>query len=123
MLRQTGAPRMDENGMLQGGVVVRHLVLPGCREDSVALLQALYERYGSRQFLLSLMSQYTPEFAASDAPKNLHRRVTTYEYQQILTEAERLGFEGYFQQRESAQSSYTPDFGEESAAELCKLLK
>lgn len=110
MLRQTGTPVIDANGMLRRGVLVRHLVLPGCRKDSVALLTALHERFGNDSFLLSLMSQYTPDFASSDAPKNLHRRVTAFEYDRVLEAVERLGFNGYLQKRTSATADYTPDF-------------
>ena len=110
MLRQTGAPLMGGDGLLKKGVLLRHLVLPGCREDSVALLNRLSERFGNRAFLLSLMSQYTPEFASADAPKNLRRRLTSFEYDRVLEEALRLGFEGYLQERSSATSVYTPDF-------------
>ena len=110
MLRQTGAPVMGEDGMMKKGVMVRHLVLPGCREDSVKILEYLKERYGNRAFLLSLMSQYTPAFADANAPKNLRRRVTSFEYDRVLEVADRLGFEGYLQSRSSAVSDYTPDF-------------
>ncbi len=110
MLRQTGTPVFDKSGILQGGVIVRHLVLPSGRHDSVALLQTLEKHFGNRAFLLSLMSQYTPEFA-SDCPfPELHRRVTTFEYEAVMKEAERLGFEGYFQSRASATAQFTPPF-------------
>ena len=110
MLRQVGKPRLDGEGMLLGGVIVRHLVLPGHRLDSVAVLQALAERFGSDAFLLSLMSQYTPAFAARAPYKELHRRVTSFEYEAVLAEVERLGFDGYFQSRTSASEAFTPDF-------------
>ena len=110
MLRQTGAPVIDESGMLQRGVLVRHLVLPGCRQDSIQLLTALHERFGNHAFLLSLMSQYTPEFASADAPGNLRRRVTAFEYDRVLEAVESLGFDGYLQKRSSATADYTPDF-------------
>ena len=110
MLRQTGKPQFDERGILRRGVVVRHLVLPGCRQDSESLLVALAERFGKDAFLLSLMNQYTPDFAPADAPKNLHRRLTSFEYERVAETVERLGFEGYFQDRASSSASYTPDF-------------
>ncbi len=121
MLRQTGAPVMGEDGLLKRGVLVRHLVLPGCREDSVSVLELLKERFGDRAFLLSLMSQYTPSFCDGAAPKNLRRRVTSFEYQRVLEAVERLGFEGYLQERGSAVRDYTPDFErDETVAEKLK---
>ena len=118
MLRQTGAPRFDDAGLLVRGTVVRHLVLPACREDSMALLSALADRHGSQAFLLSLMSQYTPEFAKNAPYKNLHRRITSFEYEAVLAHARRLGFDGYFQSRASATKSYTPDFTNGELLEL-----
>ena len=110
MYALTGQVQFDADGMMTRGVLVRHLVLPGCKQDSVQVLDKLAEIVPIREIRLSLMSQYTPEFA-KDAPyKNLHRRVTTLEYQHVMAHAERLGFEGYVQQRESATSKYTPDF-------------
>ena len=110
MLRQTGSPKTDENGLLTRGTVVRHLVLPSCREDSIALLSALADTFGNDAFLLSLMSQYTPDFAKDTPYPNLHRRITSFEYDAVLTHARRLGFDGYFQSRSSATDAYTPNF-------------
>ena len=122
MLRQTGAPMMGQDGLMKRGVMVRHLVLPGCREDSVNVLEFLQERYGNQSFLLSLMSQYTPAFADGDTPKNLHRRVTSFEYDRVLETAVRLGFEGYLQSRSSAVSDYTPDFDGEGMRSVLQRL-
>ncbi len=111
MLRQTGAPRFNADGtLLLGGTVVRHLILPGCRKDSLALLDALARQFGIDAFLLSLMCQYTPDFA-TDAPyKNLHRRLTSFEYDSVLTHAASLGFKGFSQNLTSASAAYTPQF-------------
>jgi putative pyruvate formate lyase activating enzyme len=60
--------------------------------------------------LLSLMSQYTPDFAQSCAFENLHRRVTTLEYESVLNEAMKLNFDGFYQDRASATAAFTPSF-------------
>ena len=109
MLRQSGKPQFDENGLLLRGTVVRHLVLPRTRADSVALLEALAKKFGTDSFLLSLMSQYTPQFTDPSCPE-LCRRVTSFEYDSVLKVATDLGFDGYFQDRSSATEDYTPDF-------------
>ena len=112
MLRQTGPCQFDGEGLLQQGVILRHLVLPGCRKDSIALLEAVARNFDIHALRLSLMNQYTPEFA-EDAPyPELHRRVTTFEYGSVLDRALELGFEGYFQERSSATSAFTPNFQE-----------
>ena len=112
MLRQTGACQFDGDGMMQRGVILRHLVLPGCRKDSIALLKALAKKFGTNVFQLSLMNQYTPEFATEAPYPELHRKVTTFEYESVLNLALELGFDGYFQDRASATASFTPDFQE-----------
>ena len=110
MYELAGSVQLDADGMMQRGVLVRHLVLPGCRKDSLAVLDRLALTVPVQDIRLSLMSQYTPEFA-TDAPfANLHRRVTSFEYDFVMAHAERLGFMGYMQERTSATAKYTPDF-------------
>ena len=111
MARQTGKPLFDSEGMLRRGTVVRHLVLPGHRADSFAVLKRLAELFPARdEILLSLMRQYTPDFAPADAPRELHRRVTTFEYTKVLSLCETLGFQGFSQQKGAADKGFTPDF-------------
>ena len=110
MHRQVGAIAFDENGLLRKGVVVRHLLLPGCRSDSEAVLKHLAALLPIPEIRLSLMRQYTPDFAPKDAPAHLTRRVTTFEYNKVATLAAELGFEGFLQDKASANAVYTPDF-------------
>lgn len=113
MRRQVGKPNFDGQGKLQKGVIVRHLVLPSHRNDSIAILRHIAETYGADSVLLSLMSQYTPDFYINTAcaeHKNLCRRVTKFEYDSVMKVADELGFEGYFQGVDSASKKYTPDF-------------
>ena len=110
MYRQVGKFVYGENGALVRGLVVRHLVLPSCRKDSMAVLELLSRTLPPKNILLSLMSQYTPEFATDCEYKELHRRLTSFEYNSVLAYAESLGFEGFMQGISSASSSYTPSF-------------
>lgn len=110
MFRQVGANVIDSDGIMRRGVIVRHLVLPSCRADSFDVLDILCRILPKNEFKLSLMSQYTPEFAADCQFKNLRRRLTSFEYDSVLEYAISLGFDGYFQNRSSATSAYTPDF-------------
>lgn len=111
MYRQVGEIR-EENGILQRGLLVRHLVLPGCREDSLAVLAALAEALPPEKIYLSLMRQYTPDFAPADAPKNLRRRLTSFEYDTVARAAAAHGFSGFFQEKDSADAAFTPCFAE-----------
>jgi putative pyruvate formate lyase activating enzyme len=110
MLRQAGKPQLDGDGIMGRGVIVRHLVLTSHRSDSIALLGRLATEFGTSAFLLSLMSQYTPDFAQNTPYPALHRRVTSFEYNSVLSHAQSLGFDGYFQSRTAATSDFTPDF-------------
>ncbi len=112
MYKQVGKVQYGRDGMLKSGIMVRHLVLPGCREDSIAVLERIAATLPVSDILLSLMRQYTPEFAPADAPRNLHRRVTSFEYDTVMARAVELGFDGFFQGKESASDAFTPDFDE-----------
>jgi len=118
MHRQTGAFLLDEDGMAQRGTMVRLLVLPSHRADAIEVLRRLAERVPPHEIRLSLMSQYTPEFALDTPYRELHRRVTRFEYESVLAEASRLGFDGYCQQRSAASAAYTPNFSENTEENL-----
>lgn len=109
MVKITGKPEYDGNGMMKSGVIVRHLVLPGSRRSSVEALKLIADNVGAENVVLSLMSQYTPDFAPDTAP--LNRRITTFEYEYVRDAALEMGFDGYSQDVQSAKKSYTPDFG------------
>lgn len=110
MFSQVGKYQLNVKGKMIKGMIIRHLVLPGCRYNSIEVLQKIAETVPVSDVLISIMSQYTPEFAKDCEFKNLHRRVTSFEYNCVCTEARKLGFNGYFQERSSAQSAYTPEF-------------
>jgi putative pyruvate formate lyase activating enzyme len=124
MVRQVGKPTFSSDdspqgsNMLKKGVIVRHLALPSHREDSAAVLRLLAREIGTENLLLSLMSQYTPDFHKSmhQSGKIPHlysplcRKLTTFEYNFVTQIALDLGFNGYFQDKSSATSSFTPDF-------------
>ena len=95
---------------MTSGVMVRHLVLPTCRKDSMEVLKTLASLLPVPDIRLSLMSQYTPDFVDKTAYPELARRVTSFEYNSVLDLALSLGFEGYFQSRTSAKKDYTPEF-------------
>ena len=108
MFRQVGA--LSWNGdLLERGLMVRHLVLPGHRKESMQILDWLADALPKADFLLSLMGQYTPpDEPLSD--KHLNRRIATFEYESVRKYAVQLGLDGYGQERSSASSLYTPEF-------------
>ncbi len=110
MFRQTGRYELNSDKLLTRGVMVRHLVLPSARKDSLAVLDRLAALLPTDEILLSLMSQYTPEFALDSPHRELHRRLTAFEYDTVLSHAEKLGFQGFMQGRTSSSTKYTPNF-------------
>lgn len=103
-------PRCEFDGaVMRRGVIVRHLVLPNCRRDSMAVLERVRAVAGTANVRLSLMSQYTPDFAPDSCPE-LGRRLTTFEYRSVLDYADALGFDGWMQGKSSATANFTPDF-------------
>ncbi len=109
MLDIAPLPTFDSEGIMKSGVIVRHLCLPTCRQDSIKILQELASKFDVSSFKLSLMSQYTPEFCPEEI-KELRRRITTFEYESIVKVALSLGFDGYIQDKSSASSRFTPKF-------------
>ena len=110
MVRQTGAPVLDSDGIMQSGVIIRHMVLPGAREDSIRLLHWIHDNLPKGQYYISLLSQYTPYTTNPDYPQ-LNRRITSYEYNKVVDTALELGMtDGFMQQKSSAKEEYTPPF-------------
>ena len=111
MMAQAGRPVCDAEGMMQRGVILRHLALPGHIDDSFAVLDqmAAWNDADPGCFVPSLMSQYTPFYRAAEA--GIGRRITTYEYRRVVNYAVDKGLAaGYMQQRSSAKEEYTPAF-------------
>lgn len=109
MFRQTGEPVFDERGIMQRGMIIRHLLLPGCLEDSKAAIRYLYETFGDSVYL-SIMNQYTPLLHVKKYPE-LDRRVTEEEYDELVDFALELGVENAFiQEGETAEESFIPEF-------------
>ncbi len=109
MAEVTGPVQFDENGQMVRGVLVRHLVLPGHRQESMAILDWLWKNFGN-DIYISLMNQYTPMFRAFEY-KHLNRRLTTFEYESVADHARALGItQCYLQERRSASEEYVPRF-------------
>ena len=91
------------------GVIVRHLALPGCAEDSRDILDYLHSTYGDSIFI-SLMNQYTPMPQVYGDP-NLGRKLTAEEYDELVNYAISIGVtNGFIQDGETASQSYIPAF-------------
>lgn len=107
MLKQTGDSLDLKHGIAVKGMIIRHMVLPGRRENSLEALR-LIKRHLSLSVPLSLMSQYTPIEPLKDHPA-LGMRVTRQAYEDVVSEALDMGFEEIFIQ-ETDERALTPDF-------------
>ena len=110
MIRQAGDLTYNEAGGLLKGTIIRHLVLPNCRHDSIKIMEWIAEHSTSEQVLVSIMNQYTPFEFISDEYPELKRRVTKMEYNSVVNLAAELGINGFTQQKSSASQEYVPDF-------------
>ena len=112
MVRQVNETRFDKRGIMQKGVIVRHLVLPGYLEDSRRIIKYLFETYGDRIYI-SIMNQYTPVVRNMAYPE-LDRKITEEEYQELVDYAIEIGVEnGFVQEGDTAQESFIPAFNGE----------
>lgn len=130
MVRQCGGAktRFDESGIMQMGVIVRHLQLPDCIDDSKAVISYLYDTYGN-DIYISIMNQYTPPTSAcnehgidaaplapemktfADSYPTLCRKLTSKEYDELVDFATYIGVEnGFIQEGETADESFIPPF-------------
>ena len=122
MRRQVGKDILDKNGILQKGMILRHLVLPGQYKDSFLVLDWVREHLGEDVFV-SLMSQYTPMHKAKEI-KALSRRLTTFEYEKVIDHFFKIGLKnGFMQKRSSAASEYTPIFNLSGVADAESFIK
>lgn len=110
MAETVGEPRYDDEGMLQKGVVVRLLVLPGLEVEAMLNLKYLWQTFGDR-VIVSLMNQYTP--VGEDLPLELRQPLPKASYQTVVNYAVKLGYaKAFIQADETAEESFIPAFGE-----------
>lgn len=108
MLKQVGPVVLDESGAIQSGVIVRHLILPGCADESMAILDWIAENLPGAW--VSLMAQYLP-FGEVEGVDELNRRLTQEEYDRVCDHLLELGLEdGFVQELSSSDEKYIPKF-------------
>ncbi|MBR7164925.1 MAG: 4Fe-4S cluster-binding domain-containing protein [Clostridia bacterium] len=99
-----------EGDRLTSGVIIRHLVLPGCSKDSLEIINILTDLKKIGEFALSLLWQYTPTHKTDCYPE-INRRVTRLEYERVYRFVEKSDFPlVYTQEKESASTAFIPDF-------------
>ena len=107
MQRQVGTPIFNDNGIMQKGLMVRHLVLPNYIENSKEVLKWLHENLPTTTYL-SIMAQYFPTYKAQENSK-INRKLNQTEWQEILDYIEELEIEnGYVQELGEHEEEYVP---------------
>ena len=118
MFELVGENKFDSSGMMTRGVIVRHLILPNYRRDSMKILDWLYQNFGDKIFI-SLMNQYTPLFRAGEF-KKINRRLTTFEYDAVTNYAVDIGIKNcYIQIGKTADEKFVPNFDGGGVKEGC----
>jgi putative pyruvate formate lyase activating enzyme len=113
MYRQTGRYKLDSDGIMQSGVLIRHLVLPGQLKNTFGVIDWLRDTFPKRSILFSLMGQYTPIAGSGARAPELDRRVTAEEYASAVSYLEENGIEDeYLQEPDAAGEKYIPEFKE-----------
>ena len=112
MVRQCGTPVYDENGIMRRGVLIRHLILPGCTGESIRLLDWVHDNL-PRGIPVSLMQQYVP--CNNVSIPGLQRRITHREYARVQEHMLALELPGFYQGPTSATVDFIPVFNQEES--------
>lgn len=108
MLRQTGPVELDDDGVIRRGTIIRHLILPGCAEESMRILDFIRDELPGAW--VSLMAQYLP-FGDVEGVDQLSRRLTQQEYDLVADHLTEIGIEdGFIQELSSSDEKYIPCF-------------
>lgn len=109
MYRQVGSAVIEDE-IMQKGMIVRHLILPGCLDNTLGVLDWFAETFPKGDVLFSLMSQYVPMGKAKSIPP-YNRKITEEEYDAAVSYLDFLGIEaGFTQDFSAASEEYIPDF-------------
>lgn len=109
MYRQVGAPKLNENGMIQKGLIIRHLVLPNNIENSKKVLSWIKNNIDENVYV-SIMAQYFPCYKAKNI-NDLNRKLTVEEYEEIENFVYELDISnGYMQDLGEYEEEYVPNF-------------
>lgn len=110
MYDQVGPYEMDDDGILQKGVVIRHLILPGCVDNTKAVIDWVRDHFDDGQVLFSLMRQYVPCGRAGEYPE-INRPLSDEEYDEAEQYLFDSGIEdGFVQEKDSASEAFIPAF-------------
>jgi len=109
MFNQVGSVEFDSEGIIQKGLIIRHLMLPGLLFDSKKIIDYIYKKYGDSVFI-SLMNQYTPMYKANMYPE-INRKLKPKHYDSMIEYCLGLGIcNAFIQASGTASEMFVPDF-------------
>ena len=109
MQKQVGAPKLNENGIIQKGLIIRHLVLPNNIENSEKILRWIKSNINEEVYI-SIMAQYFPSYKAKQM-NDINRKLSEEEYSKIEDLVYELDIKnGYMQELGEHEEEYVPDF-------------
>lgn len=109
-LTRHGGRHIDDDGAMQRGIIVRHLVLPGHVDDSLAVVDHLWNTVGN-EVDLSIMNQYTPNERCRSMGGPLSHGITDEEYDLVVLHADEVGFDHlWWQEGGTVSESFVPEF-------------
>ena len=107
MYRQVGIPQLNEKGIMQKGLMIRHLILPNQIENSKKVLKWIKENMDNNIYV-SIMAQYFPTYKARELDE-LNRKLTREEYEEVENYLYELELEnGYIQELGEHEEEYVP---------------
>lgn len=112
MYRQTGDFVIDDHGIMQKGVIIRHLILPGELENTLRIIEFVAKRFRPGQVMFSLMHQYLPcGLVSEENYPELNRKISAFEYEVAESALLASGIEdGFLQESDSAEQEFIPQF-------------
>lgn len=109
MIRQVGNPVFNEDGIIQKGVIIRHLILPNHIQNTKNILKAIREKFGEETYI-SVMAQYFPTYKAKK-DSLINRKISRKEYKEVEKYLYMLDLKnGYMQELGEHEEEYVPNF-------------
>ena len=111
MYRQVGSPKLNKYGIIEKGLIIRHLILPNHIDNTKKVLQWINDNI-DKDVYISLMTQYFPSYKAKNI-KDINRKINYDEYKEVEDFLFSLDIEnGYMQDyiEDENEEKYVPDF-------------
>jgi len=109
MVSQVGVPVFDDNNLIQKGVIIRHLMLPGLLFDSKKVIDYIYNTFGDSVYI-SIMNQYTPMYTAEKYPE-INKPLNPKHYDALIDYSLSIGVKnGFIQETGTNSKDFVPEF-------------